>query len=299
MKLYANLHTHSTHSDGGYSPKQLAQAAKKEGYGAVAVTDHDTATGYKELKAECDKLGLECIFGVEFSSPSKMLVNQTGLAKEFHIVGFHFDPEYPAMKKYLEEMSIRETDQTKQLFERAVRLGLIKGITWDEVLEHNKGITWLCNEQLFDAMLAKGLVTRADQGKYFQECFGVHRGEIPPLCAFKQDYEIIQLIRDAGGIAILAHPHKQLWCIEELMRMGLEGLEIWHEMMTEEEREAGLKMAYEKGLYISGGSDHHGLCSGYYERSASPEECPFYTPELAFGTTKEYFDEIKNRKINR
>ena len=73
MKLYANLHTHSTHSDGGFSPRRLAQAAKEEGYGAVAVTDHDTVTGYQELREECEKLGLETIFGAEFSSPSTML----------------------------------------------------------------------------------------------------------------------------------------------------------------------------------------------------------------------------------
>ena len=64
MEFYANLHTHSTHSDGQFTPSQLAQVAKEEGYRALALTDHDTVTGYGELKAECDKLGLECIFGI-------------------------------------------------------------------------------------------------------------------------------------------------------------------------------------------------------------------------------------------
>ena len=57
MKIYANLHTHSTHSDGVYTPAELVKIAKDEGYGAIAITDHDTATAYPELKAECDKLG--------------------------------------------------------------------------------------------------------------------------------------------------------------------------------------------------------------------------------------------------
>ena len=56
MKFYANMHTHSTQSDGGFSPVRLAQAAKEEGYGASVLTDHDTVTGYPELKAECEKL---------------------------------------------------------------------------------------------------------------------------------------------------------------------------------------------------------------------------------------------------
>ena len=55
----------------------------------------------------------------------------------------------------------------------------------------------------------------------------------------------------------------------------------------------------EKKLYISGGSDHHGLCSGYYERYANPFDAPCYAQLLAYGTTKEYFEEIKNRKLNR
>ena len=67
MKIYANLHTHSNHSDGPYSPRKLAEVAKAEGYGALAITDHDTASAYPELKAACEELSLECIFGVEFS----------------------------------------------------------------------------------------------------------------------------------------------------------------------------------------------------------------------------------------
>ena len=64
MKFYANLHSHSTHSDGKYTPAELVRVAAEEGYKAIAVTDHDTATGYPELKAECEKMGLQSIFGV-------------------------------------------------------------------------------------------------------------------------------------------------------------------------------------------------------------------------------------------
>ena len=67
MKLYANLHLHSTHSDGPYTPAQLAAVAKNEGYGAAALTDHDTVSGCGQMKKECEKLGLEYIFGAEFT----------------------------------------------------------------------------------------------------------------------------------------------------------------------------------------------------------------------------------------
>lgn len=299
MKLYANLHTHSTHSDGGFSPREIARMAKWEGYGAVAVTDHDTATGYPELKDECEKLGLECIFGVEFSAPSKLLAGKSQMAGEFHILGYHFDPEYPAMKEYLEGMSYRETEQTRTLFNRGVSLGHIKGIEWEEVLEYNKGITWLCNEHLFRAMLAKGLITPDKKTWYFNELFGVHRYEVPPAYPFKQEHEIIKLIKDAGGIALIAHPHEQLVHMDALIEMGIEGLEIYHHIMTEEEREAGLKLAYERGLFIAGGSDHSGYCSGYYKNDENATKSRFYAPPLSYGTKKEHFEELKNRKLNR
>ena len=85
----------------------FASVAKKEGYKAIAITDHDTATAYPYLKAACEKENMECVFGVEFS------VQEPG---DFHIVGFNFDPEYPKMKKYLEDMAMRQTDNTKKCF---------------------------------------------------------------------------------------------------------------------------------------------------------------------------------------
>lgn len=292
--FYANLHTHSVHSDGGYSPKQLVLAAKNEGYGALALTDHDTPTGYKEIKEECEKVGMECIFGVEFTAPSKLIGGE-----HFHITAFNFDYENPKMKKYLADMALRETDQTRVLFERGVRLGKIKGIEWDEVLEYNKGIAWLCNEHLFKVMVEKGVIKKEEYPKFFDELFGVHRDEVPPCREFMEEHEIIELIREAGGIAILAHPLNKLQYLDALIEMGLEGVEVWHPEVDIETQKKAYELAIEKNLYISGGSDHNGLCSGYYERCADPKASPCYAPPMSSGTTKEYFEEIKNMRLER
>ena len=302
MELYANLHFHSTHSDGNYSPAEIVHVCKAEGYKALALTDHDIHTGYLELKAECDKEGIECIFGAEFSSPSKLLEDDDSyynpLEPTFHICGYHFDPEYPAMKQYLIDMGIRETEQTHVLFDRGVGLGLIKGIDWDEVLEYNKGIKWLCNNHLWRAMLDKGLLKPEDRPWFWTELFADHRWEVPPHREFKREYEIIQLIRDAGGIAILAHPHEQLQHMPALMEMGVEGLEVWHSLMNEQEREQAIKLAYAKDLYISGGSDHEGLCDGAHAAKLKPGDRGYHPP-MSFGTTKQYYEEIRDRKLNR
>lgn len=299
MKYYANLHTHSTHSDGKYTPAELARIAAKEGYKAAAVTDHDAATGYPEFKAECDKLGIECIFGVEFTGRSKTLKRADGRSENFHLTAYHFDPEYPPMKEYLAGMGLRETDQTRVLFERGLEEGLISGITWQEVLDYNKGVIWLCNEHVFRAMKSKGLVTDLDYPNFFRTIFGARRHQVPPAYPFKSAEEVIKLVHDAGGIIFVAHPHNQLQHIDALMELGIEGLEVWHPDLTEEEKEQAYKIGIEKGLYISGGSDHSGLCGGEYDNYEDPKSTHFWLEPCSVGTTKEFFDEIKNRKINR
>lgn len=293
MKNYANLHSHTIHSDGVFTPTELVRVAKAEGYRALAVTDHDTATAYPELKAACEAEGLECIFGVEFSVTEP---------KPYHIVGFNFDPEYPPMKDYLAKMSVRVTDINRRCFEEAVSLGKITGITWDEVLEFNKGITWISNGHVFRLLLSRGLVEQKNYMAWFNENFRNQRRKYPSVYPFLSLGELVKLIKAAGGIAIVAHPHNQLDDIDFLIENGVVGLEMNHSMMTPEERRRAYKIAMEKNLFISGGSDHEGLCGGLYDSYPTREalmasEC--YIEPLSTGTAKCFYEEIKNSKLNR
>ncbi len=292
MKQFANLHLHSTHSDGVYTPEELVQVAKNEGYCALALTDHDTTSGNALVRAECEKNGLDYIFGCEFSSPwREKRIN-------FHIVGFDFDPEYPEMKEYLAQRSFCEAEQTRILFERGLAEGLLHGITWDEVLAYNEGVTWLCNNHVFNTMKAKGLATDLDYMNFFHTVYGKRRGEVKPPYEFKPIDKMLRLIRDAGGFAVVAHPHKQLHAVPELIEMGLSGLEVWHHLLTPEERLEALKIAKEHRLFISGGSDHEGLCGGYYSSFENPEESKFYALECSLGTQEIFFREIKTRTLS-
>ena len=293
MEIYANLHNHTTHSDGPISPTQLVELAKSEGYGAVAVTDHDTATAFPELCAACERLGLECIFGVEFTVQDPA---------PYHILGFNLDPEYPEMKAYLADMAKRQTDNTKCCFDEAVENGGITGITWDEVLEFNKGIAWLCNNHVFELLKAKGLVKQSEYMSWFNKNFLHQRSKYPPKFSPKPLPELVSLIKAAGGIALVAHPHCQLDDIDDLISAGIEGLEVCHPDLTKEEQERALAIALEKRLFIGGGSDHSGICGGYYSSFASEEELHAsfcYIEPMSAGTSREYFEEIKNSKINR
>lgn len=293
MKPYANLHLHSTHSDGEYTPTELVKVAKAEGYKAIAISDHDTATAYLELKAACEEEEMECIFAVEFTVKEP---------DDYHIVGFDFDSEYPPMKKYLADMGERQTDNTRRCFEDGVKNGGITGITWEEVLEYNKGVTWLCNNHVFRAMKDKGLVKQWQYREWYLENFTYEKWRnYPPLHPFKSLAEIVSLIKEAGGIAVIAHPGDKVDHIDYLMECGVEGIEVWHADHSEEQMERAYRMALEKNLYISGGSDHSGLCGGLY--SAYPTEealikSEHYIAPLTVGTTEEYFREIKNRNKN-
>ena len=294
MKIYANLHLHTTHSDGVFSPREMVQVAKDEGYGAIAISDHDAATGYPEMVQACKEAGLEYIFAVEFSVQEPF---------DTHIVGFDFDPEYPSMKQYLIDMGARQTDNTRCCFEEAVANGGISGITWEEVLEYNQGIIWLCNNHVFEAMKAKGLVEQSRYMEWFDLHFRHQRGKYPPSISFKTLPEIVALIKEAGGFAVVAHPHHRLMDrIDELIDCGIEGIEVWHADHSEEERARAYRIALEKDLYISGGSDHSGLCGGYYTSYPDEEtlkKSHLYIEPLSAGTTEEYFREIKTRSKNR
>ncbi len=303
--MYANLHTHSKHSDGGYTPKQLVEAAKREGYGALAVTDHDTISGCADVCSECEKNGLEYMLGVELNTPSKLLANQpkglpdSHVISQFHIVGLNFDPQNAPLKAYIQSLGERKTEMTRQLFENAVKAGRLCGIEWDEVLEYNKDKTWISGGQLSYAMKQKGVLAENDFQTLGKTVFGEYAKDAVEPFPYKPEHEIIKLIRDAGGIAVIAHPHMQLFCLDALVEMGINGVEVHHPELTEEEKQEVYKYAIDKNLYISGGSDHYGSCSGYYERTARPEDSRFYREPFIYGTSKQYFNEIKNKKLDR
>lgn len=290
---YANLHLHTIHSDGVYSPAQIARIAKEEGYRAIAISDHDTETGYPQLKEACEKEGLECIFAVEFTTRTPI---------PCHMVAFDFDPEYPPMRKYLDQMAQTQTDNTKRCFDLAVSKGDITGITWDEILSFNQGVKWLCNNHVFNAMMDKGLIKEEEYMNWFDKNFRHQRGEQPTLYPFLSAPELVKLIKDAGGFTVLAHPHNLLDQIDTFLAWGFEGIEVWHPDLTPEESQLALQLALQKDLYISGGSDHSGLCGGYYSSYTTEEElkaAKLYIEPLQMGTTEPYFREMQTRKKNR
>jgi len=293
MNFYANLHFHSAFSDGVYSPEEIVDIAKKEGYKALALSDHDTIQGFKRFKTACQKNNIEYIAAVEFSVIDP---------KEYHIVAFDFDMDYMPMKKYLEEMSYKATLNTKSCFDEAVENGEITGITWQEILDYNKDLTYICNNHVYNAIIDKGLGKKEDYIDWFNKNFLHQRSKYQTNINFLSLDSLINLIKNAGGIPVIAHPHNQLDEIDYLIKCGIQGMEVWHPILTDEEKQKAYQIAIKKNLYISGGSDHHGLCGGLY--SSCPKDMPiteysYYIEPLSVGTTEMHFKEIKERKLYR
>ena len=296
MEIFANLHLHSTHSDGKYTPEELVRLAKEEGYGALAVTDHDTVSANEELMRCAKEAGLDAIFGCEFTVPASM-----GENSDFHFVAFDFDPTYPPMAEYIRGMALRQTDKTRVTLERCQEAGFMKQITMEDVYEANPGVVWHCNEQVFRTLVAKGLAKPEDYEDWVENIFYYHEhlAPIPPAYPFKDAQQIIDLVHEAGGIILIAHPHKQLHFIDRLVEMGLDGMEVYHPDLLPEEQTEAMRIAYEKNLFIAGGTDHSGVLGGEYISFENPEECPYYLEPRVFGTMEEHFYELKERKIGK
>ena len=283
-KLYGNLHFHSTHSDGIYSPKELVELGVKEGYKALVLTDHDVATGVPELMQECEKRGVESMVGTEFYCE--------GWDVKFHMLGFDFDPHHHEMAAMLKYLSDTATFLAHEQFDYCVKMGWISGITWDEVVEYNPGLTWFCNEPVFRALKAKGLAVDSEYPLFFKR-FRTYKPQFNPYRTPTAE-TMFKLIRAAGGVPVLAHPHNQACYVERLVDMGLMGVECSHEAVNEADEEALRTLAARYNLYTTGGTDHHGDMGGQASRHPADNN-PFHLEPMTYGVTEEEFRALKNR----
>ena len=107
---------------------------------------------------------------------------------------------------------------------------------------------------------------------------------------------------NAGYECVALNFHMSLDDVDLLIENGIEGIEVLHPDTSAEEQERAIRIALEKDLFVSGGSDHSGLCGGCYSAFPSEEELkrsPWFIPELSAGTAEGFYREIKNRKIDR
>lgn len=246
-----DMHVHSSASDGTFAPSDLLAEAKKAGLCAMALTDHDTMDGIEEAQQAAQELGIELVPGVEISTEYN--------GREIHVLGYYVSQESPRLKAMLEEFRDFRATRNVRMVERlreegfSITMEQLREKFPDSVLTRAHMSRFLCETgQLPD--------TRTAFSKYLGEncCCYIDRPKISPADA-------VELIREAGGLAVLAHPvlcnlpdEELLQMIGEMKQAGMCGLEAVYSENTADDEAHMKKLAEEFGLCITGGSDFHG-----------------------------------------
>jgi predicted metal-dependent phosphoesterase TrpH len=287
-KQYANLHLHTTHSDGCYTPEEVVRIAKKEGYHAVSVTDHDTISGWDEFREACQGEGLDFLPGAEIYAGAFDV-------SSFHLVAYGFDPRNERVKALFQDCSERMAYKTKYRFDRAVAMGGIHGITWDEVVADNPTITWLYGDHVIRTLLKKGLLDPEQKKEFKSMYFSVLKVSAPALRPTPRVKDVVEIIKEAGGIIMMAHPSfqdKESY-MEPMLELGIQGLELLHPINRPEILPTIAELIQKNRLYTGGGTDHFGLAAGHppYVEGSS-ENGKRSIPSLQYGVSKEQYEQL-------
>jgi predicted metal-dependent phosphoesterase TrpH len=253
-----DLHIHSTASDGTLSPSQILALAVERNLSAIAITDHDTTRGCVEALAAGIPTGLAFVTGVEISTAAPAAA--MGSTGSMHILGYGIRPDSDGLNRELETSRIAREERNPKIIERLCELGV--SITLEDVLQV-AGDAQTSRPHIARAMVRKGIVKNVD------EAFHRYLGHGKP--AYVDKYRVpcnraIRSIRDAGGIAVLAHPyllksnsHADIEkIVSELVPMGLGGIETYYPQHSNQETVYYEKLAKRMGLIVTGGSDFHG-----------------------------------------
>ncbi len=243
---FADLHVHTSASDGIYSPEEVLRRAKEAGLAAVGISDHDSVEGIRAALDVDEKYGVEVVPGIELSS-------ERG-ENEVHILGYFFDWNDEQFKALL------STIQKIRLWRAEVMVGKLQNlgmeISFDEVLAESKGGS-IGRPHIARVMLRHGHV------KTLEEAFEQYLRYGSPAYVGKYEMgmeEAIKLIRKLRGIPVLAHPvfSKVDDKLPELVKAGLRGIEAYHSRHDEATAKRYVKLAEKYGLVVTGGSDSHG-----------------------------------------
>lgn len=250
MFITADLHTHSTASDGQYSPCELVRLAKERGLQAIALTDHDTIGGLQEAVGVGEQLGLRVIRGIEFGAREH---------RNLHILGYGFSSDAPHLSALCEEMR-RGRDERKFriidfLKEKEIHISL-------EEVEEVAGGAVIARPHFAQVLVKRGFVAtnREAFDRYLdtEEYQKIERSKPTAQTC-------IDLIHADGGKVSLAHPYQLKMDDAELERLvreltgcGLDAIECHYPKHSDAQTEFYLSLAEKYGLHISGGSDFHG-----------------------------------------
>jgi len=273
-RMFADLHLHTKFSDGTYTPEELAAQAQRFGFKAVALTDHDTVEGCARMATACNAAA------IEFIPASELTADMNG--HELHLLGYYLDTANALLLTELSRFQEVRQQRIREMVARINELGLPLSV--DDVFS-------LANCQSPGRPHVARALVEAELCHSVDEAFErfLKKGKPAWVPKFKMSAnEAIELIHQAGGLAVMAHPGltRADELIPELAEMGLDGIECLHTKHTNSTTEHYLALATQLNLLPTGGSDCHGMTKG----------------KPLIGTVKvpyEYVDRMKSRMIER
>lgn len=251
----ADLHCHTTASDGVHVPTEVVELAMQRGLQAVGITDHDTVDGIDEAVFAGSRLGVRVVPGIELSSRTK--------GRSVHILGYFIDSRSEALARTLDDMRGERRDRAVRMIERLCELGY--EISLEDVESQARGAI-IARPHVARALVARGHVASVREA-FTRDLIGDGgRAEVPRNQISARD--AVGLVRDAGGAAVIGHPglrhhlgtHDPVptELIEDLVAHGLSGLEVDHPDHDPDVRERLRDLAARLEVITTGGTDFHG-----------------------------------------
>lgn len=249
--MLVDLHTHTVSSDGTSTISELIDCALSNGLTHLAVTDHDSIGSLKEFMRLAPLKGIFPISGIEFGCPY-------GANREVHILGYGFDFENSALNDVLENLRRSRKERFAKILDRLSKFGI--EISKKEAFSSAKGA--LGRMHIARLMREKGYVASES------EAFNLYIGDGKPAYITRESLSIgetVSLIRNAGGVCVLAHPGPRGLSeddVKSIFLQGVEGLEVFYPEHSHDERKFFLSIALKFGKLVTGGSDFHGSRNG-------------------------------------
>ncbi|MFV0339079.1 MAG: PHP domain-containing protein [Parachlamydiaceae bacterium] len=257
MTFRADLHCHSTCSDGSLTPNELVDLAIKKGLQGLSITDHDAFDAYPEVLNYATQNGLKMVTGVEFSASLN--------GKSVHILGYGFDPQNKELKAFSGRHRDRRIARNRELLEKLLK----EGIPLDEnELYASASSRMIGRPHIALLMVKHGFVK--DVRTAFKKYLGDGAKCYVPGPQFTIE-ETLDHLRRAGGKPVLAHPHlydgKKF--VKKILDKGFWGMECNYGSLTIPQNAPWHSLAAELGLHKTAGSDYHGPYKTNAELGAS------------------------------
>lgn len=261
----ADLHCHSTASDGTLTPEELIELAKERGLQGLAICDHDTIGGFLQARAKAKELNILLGSGVEFSCQHQGI--------SVHVLGYDFLPDNQELLALCKRHESRRSERNKKIVKNLRALGV--DIKEEELLTISQE-KMIGRPHIAKILVDKGVVPN------FETAFQRYLAEGKPAFSHGETFsleETLAVIHAARGKAFLAHPHLHRGRkeVKKILELPFDGVECYYARFTEKEAQSFLEIAHKQSLLISGGSDFHGSIKPHsYLGSSFVDEIHFW-----------------------